>query len=93
LELAKLYGRINDLGYKIEMTEKAKDFIVDKGYDEKFGARPLKRAIQKYIEDPLAEEIIKSNLHEGDTIFLDIEDGTEILSVRIEKAKSTKSKS
>jgi ATP-dependent Clp protease ATP-binding subunit ClpC len=93
LELAKLYGRINDLGYNIEMTEKAKDFIVDKGYDEKFGARPLKRAIQKYIEDPLAEEIIKSNLHEGDTIFLDIEDGTEILSVRIEKAKSSKSKS
>jgi ATP-dependent Clp protease ATP-binding subunit ClpC len=92
LELAKLYGRINDLGYEIEMTEKAKDFIVDKGYDEKFGARPLKRAIQKYIEDPLAEEIIKSNLQEGDKISLDIEDGTEILSVKIQKGAS-KSKS
>jgi hypothetical protein len=71
LELKKLYGRINDLGYHIELTEKAKDFIVEKGYDEKFGARPLKRAIQKYIEDPLAEEIIKSSLHEGDKIIVE----------------------
>jgi ATP-dependent Clp protease ATP-binding subunit ClpC len=86
LELNKLYGRINDLGYQIELTEKAKDFIVDKGYDEKFGARPLKRAIQKYIEDPLAEEIIKSNLQEGDKISLDIEEGQEKLSVKIQKA-------
>jgi ATP-dependent Clp protease ATP-binding subunit ClpC len=85
LELNKLYGRINDLGYQIELTEKAKDFIVDKGYDEKFGARPLKRAIQKYIEDPLAEEIIKSNLQEGDKISLDIEEGQEKLSVKIQK--------
>ncbi len=85
LELAKLYGRINDLGYDIQMTEDAKDFIVDKGYDEKFGARPLKRAIQKYIEDPLAEEIIKSNLQEGDKISMDIEDGKDALTVKIEK--------
>jgi ATP-dependent Clp protease ATP-binding subunit ClpC len=92
LELEKLYGRINDLGYKIEMTEAAKDFIVDKGYDEKFGARPLKRAIQKYIEDPLAEEIIKSNLQEGDTIFMGIEEGAQQLSVRIEKSLSPKEK-
>ncbi|MDD2984092.1 MAG: ATP-dependent Clp protease ATP-binding subunit [Crocinitomicaceae bacterium] len=87
LELAKLYGRINDLGYEIEMTETAKDFIVDKGYDEKFGARPLKRAIQKYIEDPLAEEIIKSNLMEGDKISMDIEKDSEILKVTISKGK------
>lgn len=91
LELKNLYGRILDLGYTIEMTEKAKDFIVDKGYDEKFGARPLKRAIQKYIEDPLAEEIIKSNLQEGDAISLDIEEGKEILSVHIQKKGKSKS--
>lgn len=72
LELAKLYQRLNDLGYTIELTKKAKDFIVDKGYDEKFGARPLKRAIQKYVEDPLAEEIINSTLKEGDTIKMDL---------------------
>ncbi|MFT5582325.1 MAG: ATP-dependent Clp protease ATP-binding subunit ClpC, partial [Psychromonas sp.] len=87
LELMKLYGRINELGYQIEMTEKAKDFLVDKGYDEKFGARPLKRAIQKYIEDPLAEEIIKSSLEEGDTIKMDIKKGADELTINIEKGK------
>ena len=56
LELVKLFDRIGALGYHASMTDNAKDFIVDKGYDEKFGARPLKRAIQKFIEDPLAEE-------------------------------------
>jgi ATP-dependent Clp protease ATP-binding subunit ClpC len=93
IELSKLYGRINSLGYQVELTEKAKDFIVDKGHDEKFGARPLKRAIQKYIEDPLAEEIIKANLVEGDTIQLDYEDGKGELIVHIKKAKSSKKSS
>ena len=93
LELNKLYGRINSLGYQIELTEKAKDFICDKGYDEKFGARPLKRAIQKYIEDPLAEEIVKSTMKEGDKIALDIEDGNDKLTVVITGAGKTKSKS
>jgi ATP-dependent Clp protease ATP-binding subunit ClpC len=93
LELSKLYGRINNLGYQIEITSKAKDFIVDNGYDEKFGARPLKRAIQKYIEDPLAEQIINSQLHEGDKIKIDIKEGAEELTVKIEKGKATKSKS
>lgn len=88
LELAKLYSRLNNLGYQIELTEKAKDFIVNKGYDEKFGARPLKRAIQKYIEDPLAEEIIKSSLQEGDTIKMDVNQTEDGLSVVIEKGKS-----
>ena len=74
------------------MSEKAKDFICDKGYDEKFGARPLKRAIQKYIEDPLAEEIVKATLSEGDKILLDIEEGKEELKVTIEKTKTKKSK-
>ncbi len=92
LELAKLYGRIRNLGYSIEMTEKAKDFICDKGYDEKFGARPLKRAIQKYIEDPLAEQIVKASLSEGDKILLDIEEGQQELKVTIEKPKKTKAK-
>jgi len=90
LELDKLYQRINNLGYQIELTEKAKDFIVDRGYDEKFGARPLKRAIQKYIEDPLAEEIIKSNLSDGDTITMDVQEGKEELSVAVKKAKANK---
>jgi ATP-dependent Clp protease ATP-binding subunit ClpC len=90
IELEKLYQRINGLGYQVELSEKAKDFIVERGYDEKFGARPLKRAIQKYIEDPLAEEIINSSLKEGDTILLDLEDGKEELSVVIKKSKAPK---
>jgi ATP-dependent Clp protease ATP-binding subunit ClpC len=90
IELEKLYQRINGLGYQVELSEKAKDFIVERGYDEKFGARPLKRAIQKYIEDPLAEEIINSSLKEGDTILLDLEDGKEELSVVIKKSKTPK---
>ena len=92
LELAKLYSRVNTLGYQIELTEKAKDFIVDKGYDEKFGARPLKRAIQKYIEDPLAEEIIKSTLQEGDTIKMDLNESADGLAVVIEKKGKSTSK-
>lgn len=90
IEMEKLYGRIQDLGYDINVTEEAKDFIVEKGYDEKFGARPLKRAIQKFIEDPLAEEIVKSNLKEGDTINIDLEKGKEELLINIEKGKNKK---
>jgi len=93
LELIKLYGRINSLGYQVELTDKAKDFICEKGYDEKYGARPLKRAIQKFIEDPLAEEIIKSNLKEGDSIKLDLEDAAEKLVVVISGSGKTKAKS
>jgi ATP-dependent Clp protease ATP-binding subunit ClpC len=90
IELEKLYGRINDLGYSIEMTEDAKDFIVEKGYDEKFGARPLKRAIQKFIEDPLAEEIVKSNLKEGDGIKITKHKDQDELSIEIIKGKGKK---
>jgi ATP-dependent Clp protease ATP-binding subunit ClpC len=54
-----LFKRIADLGYTINLTDEAKDFIAEKGYDSNFGARPLKRAIQKYLEDPIAEEILK----------------------------------
>lgn len=87
IELVKLYGRINDLGYHIKITDPAKDHIADKGYDEKFGARPLKRAIQKFIEDPLAEEIINSTLTEGDTIKIDLDKKKEEIIISIDKGK------
>lgn len=89
IELEKLYKRINDLGYKIELSEKAKDFIADKGFDKQFGARPLKRAIQKYVEDALATEIITSKMTEGDTVKLDLKDGDDELTVKIVKAKKS----
>lgn len=87
IELEKLFERIKDLGYNLKLTESAKDFIAEKGFDKEYGARPLKRAIQKYIEDALAEEIISSNLQEGDSIQMDTsKDGTE-LKIKITKQK------
>lgn len=73
LELKGLYKRISDLGYKVELTETAKEFIANKGYDVQFGARPLKRAIQKYIEDEMAEQILRTGVKEGDTIKVDFD--------------------
>jgi len=64
----ELFTRIEDIGYTIEITKGAKDFITDKGFDQKYGARPLKRAIQKYIEDPLAEELLDNKYPEGSTV-------------------------
>ncbi|MEY8849326.1 ATP-dependent Clp protease ATP-binding subunit [Psychroserpens sp. XS_ASV72] len=87
IELKQLILRIKDLGYELKLTSKAKDYIADKGFDQQYGARPLKRAIQKYIEDALAEEIINSKLHEGDTIIMDLDSKNNELSIKIEKPK------
>ena len=87
IEMNKLYARIKDLGYNLTLSEKAKDFISEKGFDKQFGARPLKRAIQKYVEDALAEEIITSKITSGDEIIMDIEDNKEELSITINKAE------
>ncbi|MGL2986874.1 ATP-dependent Clp protease ATP-binding subunit [Flavobacterium sp. RSSA_27] len=87
IELKKLYARIKDLGYTLNLSDKAKAFIADKGFDKQFGARPLKRAIQKYVEDALAEEIITSKINVGDEIFMDIEEGAAELKVDVHKAE------
>ncbi len=68
--VAELFERVKDLGIDIKLTKSAKDFLVEKGYDIKFGARPLRRAIQKYVEDPMAEAILGHNLGEGDKITI-----------------------
>jgi ATP-dependent Clp protease ATP-binding subunit ClpC len=81
IELAGLFGRINSLGYKIELTLNAKEAIAEKGYDSQFGARPLKRAIQKYLEDPIAEEILKGEMAEGDTMEIDFDKETEAIKI------------
>ena len=88
IELQKLYTRIKDLGYNLTLSEKAKDYIANKGFDKQYGARPLKRAIQKYIEDALAEEIVQSNLKEGDAIFMDLDESTNELKIDITKANT-----
>ena len=86
IELKKLYARVAELGYQLNLSDKAKAFIADKGFDRQFGARPLKRAIQKYVEDALAEEIITSKIASGDEIFMDIEEGAQELTVQVHKA-------
>jgi ATP-dependent Clp protease ATP-binding subunit ClpC len=88
ISLAKLFVRLNNLGYKIELTEKAKDFVSDKGYDQQYGARPLNRAIQKYLEDPVAEEILKGEVANGDTILVDYVEGDELV-LKIDKKSIT----
>ncbi|MDO4763000.1 MAG: ATP-dependent Clp protease ATP-binding subunit [Flavobacteriaceae bacterium] len=72
IELSKLYERLEKLNYKVQLSDEAKGFIVEKGWDKDFGARPLKRAIQKYIEDLLAEMLVNKELNEGDSITLDL---------------------
>ena len=81
IELKSLFDRIKGLGYEIKLTDTAKDFIADKGYDSNFGARPLKRAIQKHLEDPIAEEILKGELAEGDTMEVDYDKEKEEIRI------------
>lgn len=71
LNLSKLLARIEELGYKIKFSDAAKDFLADKGFDPDLGARPLSRTIQKFVEDPIAEELLKMEMSEGDTIEID----------------------
>ncbi len=87
IELKGVVQRIKALGYELTLTKKAKTFIADKGFDKDFGARPLKRAIQKYIEDKLAEEIVNSRLSSGDRIKLDLSKSKEDLIVVKETVK------
>ena len=89
IELKGLYKRIAGMGYEIDVSVEAKDFILEKGWDEQFGARPLKRAIQKYIEDPLAEEIIKSKINEGDTIYIGFDTKKQEIVIKINKTKKS----
>ena len=89
IELRKLYARIKDIGYDLQLSDKAKDYIANKGFDKQYGARPLKRAIQKYIEDALAEEIVNSKLQEGDTINMDLDEKKEELTIKIKKAEES----
>ena len=76
----KLFKRLHDMGIEVQIDEKAKEFLVDKGYDQKYGARPLKRALQKYVEDPLAEEMLKGRFIEGSTIRIALDENENVLT-------------
>lgn len=79
LELGKLYKRLEKLNYKVQLTDEAKDFIAEKGWDKDFGARPLKRAIQKYIEDLLAEMLVNKQFTEGEEVVLKLNEAKDAL--------------
>jgi ATP-dependent Clp protease ATP-binding subunit ClpC len=87
IELGHLYKRISELGYDLKLTDEAKDFLAEKGYDEKFGARPLKRAIQKFIEDPMAEEIINQGVEEGDKLSIGLNKEKTDVAIKVTKGK------
>jgi ATP-dependent Clp protease ATP-binding subunit ClpC len=84
IELRGFYKRCAELGFTLDITESAKNYIAEKGYDAQYGARPLKRAIQKYLEDPLAELIISSKLVAGNTIHVDFDAATDSITTTVE---------
>ena len=88
IELQGLYKRVAGLGYSLELTDAAKDFVATKGYDIQFGARPLKRAIQKYLEDEMAEMIIRASGGEGDTIVVDFDKDKQEIVTNVKKSES-----
>lgn len=85
LELNGLFGRVTNMGYNLELSDAAKDFIADRGYDVQFGARPLKRAIQRYLEDQLADIVLSGELKEGDTILMDFDSEKQEIKAGIVK--------
>jgi ATP-dependent Clp protease ATP-binding subunit ClpC len=90
IELKGLYTRVSDLGFTLEITPEAKDFIAEKGHDLKFGARPLKRAIQKYLEDEMAEVIIEASVKEGDIIRVGLKDEPQEIKIEVVTSKKKK---
>ena len=89
MQLRKLLNRVEKLGYKALLTKSAKDFIVEKGYDTKYGARPLKRALQKYVEDLIAEQIVNNSIIDGDSLTIDHKKNNEELTITKIKAVSS----
>ncbi len=90
LEIASLEKRISEMNYKIEINEDAIDYLAKQGYDEAYGARPLARAIQHYVEDPVADEILNGNILEGETIMISFNKETEEIVVQAKKTKKGK---
>ena len=91
INLQKLYLKANEIGYSIKLTDKAKDFLIEKGYNPKYGARPLERAIQKYLEDVIAEEILSGELKKGDIIIANYDSKSK--SIKVKKSDSKKKNS
>jgi ATP-dependent Clp protease ATP-binding subunit ClpC len=91
IAMGDLIKRVKILGYDLRLTEKAKSFLADKGYDPAYGARPLHRAIQKYVEDPLAEELLRANAKAGESFELDLDEENQKLYIKPRTSKKKKS--
>ena len=87
IELTGLYDRVQNIGYKLVIDEKAKDFIANKGYDIQFGARPLKRAIQTHLEDGLSELIVTASPEDGDCISVTLNEDSQEIQMKIEASE------
>jgi ATP-dependent Clp protease ATP-binding subunit ClpC len=83
-----LFERAEELGLELEFDEPAKEFLTDKGFDQKYGARPLRRALQKYVEDPMAEDILHDEITEGDTVIITHDGESEELSFEVKKGEA-----
>jgi len=88
IRMRRMLRRIEDLGYTIQITTKAKEFLAEKGFDADFGARPLQRALQKYLEEPLAEKVLEGTLKEGDKLKIDHKASSEVLEIKSVKSKA-----
>jgi ATP-dependent Clp protease ATP-binding subunit ClpC len=90
LELSALQDRVKELGYSLSLSKKAITFLIDKGYDKQYGARPLARAIQRYVEDAMAGEILKKSLTNGSKVTFDWDGKSDALKLSVENNKATK---
>jgi len=89
IELIKIIERVKNIGHKLQISLKARDFLTKKGFDNKYGARPLNRAIQKYIEDLIAENVVSNNIKDGDIVEIDWNKKEDSLSLKIKEKTST----
>ncbi len=92
INVVKLLQRIESVGFQIKLSKAAKEFLAEKGFDKDFGARPLNRAIQKYLEDPLAEEILKQDIQDGDVVKVDLDKSKEALKFTYPSSSKTAAK-
>lgn len=92
IPLNDVIGRVKEMGYTLKLDDSLKEYLIEKGYDEKYGARPLNRAIQKYVEDPIAEKVLEGELSVGDNVTISYDTKIEDVVVSIKKPKTSKRK-
>ena len=90
VEIMGLKNRISVLGYTLDISEKMKDYVVNEGFDIENGARPLKRSIEKHIEDPISEELLKGDIKEGETLFVDYVNEKIVVTIKKRTKKINK---